>query len=276
MIGARSPKSSLAEAALTLITYLLAVIIIFPIAWVVVTSFKTEADAITIPPKLFFTPTLENFRTAWESFIPSLGTSVVVVLGSTLLAFLLGVPAAFAFAHKRTRGGERLLMWILGTRMMPPAGIALPLFLIYRDLGLLDTHLGLIAIYATINLSLVIWMMQTYFSEIPREIYEAGRLDGLGMLGELWFIGLPLVIPGAFSTALLCIILSWNEFLLALILNSVDTVTLSVFIASFRSSMGLFIAKMSAASVLTIAPIMVLGWVAQKGLIRGLTLGAVK
>jgi sorbitol/mannitol transport system permease protein len=261
---------------LTALTYALALIVFFPILWLFVTAFKTEQDAVHLPPLLVFAPTLSNFRDAAQSFGPAFWTTLRAVGLSTILAFALGLPAAYALADDESKWSRGILLWILGTKMMPPVGIIVPLFLIYRDLSLLDTELGLIVIYTAMNVSLVIWLMTTYFSELPIEIFEAGRLEGLGPIGEFIYLGLPLVVPGIVSTALLCIILAWNEFLFALVLSSVNTVTVSVFITSFKSAMGLFIAKMSAASILAIGPVLVLGWVAQRRLVRGLTLGAVK
>lgn len=275
ILSARARRAALG-AGLTLLTYTLAFVMVFPLLWLLLTSFKTEPDAVTLPPLLIFPPTLGNFSVALERFGPAFATTFWVVLLSTVLAFALGLPAAFALSGPATKLKRSLLLWVLGTKMMPPVGIIVPLFLIYRDLGILDTRFGLILIYTTMNLSLVIWMMTVYFSDLPTEIFEAGRLDGVGPAGEFLYIGLPLVMPGAVSTALLCVILAWNEFLFALILTSTDAVPLSVFITSFKSAMGLFWAQMSAASILTIGPILLLGWAAQRRLVRGLTLGAVK
>ena len=269
-------RRRLGAIALTLVTHSIALFYFLPIAWMILSAFKSEKDAVTLPPLWVFTPTWENIERAMETYLPSLGTTLVIVSGATLLSLILGLPAAYAFAMQGLKRRRGTMIWILSTRMMPPAGIAIPLFLMLRDVGLLDTKTGLIVIYGAINLSLVIWMMATYFDELPREIFEAGRLDGMGPLRSFLLLALPLVLPGMISTALLTVILVWNEFLLALILTSVDVISLSVFIASFKSAMGLFVAQMSAASVLTIAPIMILGWIAQRGLIRGMTLGAVK
>lgn len=272
----RLTAGTLGGAALTGLTYLIALVVFFPILWLLVTAFKTEQDAVHRPPLFVFRPILENFERAFATFGPALANTATVVFLSTVLAFALGLPAAYALASSDSKRSRGILLWILGTKMMPPVGIVVPLFLIYRDLGILDTTLGLVLIYTTMNLSLVVWMMTAYFAELPREIFEAGQIDGLGPFGEFVHIGLPLVMPGAVSTALLCVILAWNEFLFALILTSSDTTTLSVFITSFKSTMGLFIAQMSAASILTIAPVLLLGWFSQRQLVKGMTLGAVK
>ncbi|GGJ46852.1 carbohydrate ABC transporter permease [Deinococcus roseus] len=267
---------SVQNSLLTLFTYLVLLMFLFPLIWMIVAGFKTEAQAFATPPVFFFTPTLENFQGALETYAPFLKNSLIIVGGSTLLAFLLGVPAGFAMAlypGARTKG---TLLWMLSTKMMPPVGVIVPLFLIFRDAKLLDTHLGLILMFTTINLPLVVWMVHSYISEIPFGIFEAAKVDGASMMQEFFQVAMPLALPGIASTALLCVIFAWNEVFFALNLTSSDASPLSVFISSFKTSEGLFWAKMSAAATLTIAPVMIFGWFAQKQLIRGLTFGAVK
>lgn len=261
---------------LTVLTYLLLFLFLFPLVWMVLAGFKTEAQAFATPPIFFFTPTFENFARALETYGPFLKNSVLIVGGSTLLAFLLGVPAGFTMALYPGKRTKSTLLWMLSTKMMPPVGVIVPLFLIFRDARLLDTHLGLILMFTTINLPLVVWMVHSYISEIPYGIIEAAKVDGASLWQEFFQVVLPLALPGIASTALLCVIFAWNEVFFAVNLTSSDASPLSVYISSFKTSEGLFWAQMSAAATLTIAPVMLFGWFAQRQLIRGLTFGAVK
>src|SRR5438067_6792040 len=272
--GRRSPSSM----ALTGLTYLVALLFFFPILWTVLTGFKTEGNAVAQPPSLFFQPTLENYRTALfgthcgDFFLNSLILSV----GSTALAFVLGVPAAYSLGLYPTKRTPNVLSWVLSTRMLPVVGVLIPLIVIYKQVALFDSRLGMILLYAAMNLPLVIWMMRSFFADLPREILEAATVDGAGFLKIMTRVVLPLSAPGLAATALLSVIFSWNEFLLAVNLTSANSGTLPVFISSFMTSEGLFFAKMSAASTLAVAPVILAGWLAQRSLVRGLTFGAVK
>ena len=261
-----------------LLAWLVACILFFPIFWMFITSLKTEVAAIATPPQLFFAPTLENYvevqsRAAYFNFA---WNSVIVSVGSTILALILAVPAAYAmsfFPTKRTKG---TLLWMLSTKMLPPVGVLVPIYILGRDTGLLDTRIGLIIIYTLINLPIVVWMIYSFFKEVPKEILEADRMDGATTFQEVAYILMPLALPGIASTALLSIILSWNEAFWSLNLTTFDAAPLTAFIASFSSPQGLFWAKLSAASTMAIAPILIFGWISQKQLVRGLTFGAVK
>jgi len=272
--GRRSPSSM----ALTGLTYLVALLFFFPILWTVLTGFKTEGNAVAQPPSLFFQPTLENYRTALfgthygDFFLNSLILSV----GSTALAFVLGVPAAYSLGLYPTKRTPNVLSWVLSTKMLPVVGVLIPLIVIYKQAGLFDSRAGMILLYAAMNLPLVIWMMRSFFAEFPREIIEASQVDGAGFLRALASVVLPLVTPGLAATALLCLIFAWNEFFLAVNLTGPNAGPLSVYISSFMTSEGLFWAKMSAASTVAIAPVFIAGWTAQRSLVRGLTMGAVK
>jgi sorbitol/mannitol transport system permease protein len=262
----------------TCLGWLAALLLFFPIFWMVLTSFKTEAAAVTVPPQLFFQPTIENYITIQErsNYFSFALNSVLISVISTLLALALAVPAAYAMAFfptKRTRG---TLLWMLSTRMLPPVGVLVPIYLLFRDSGLLDTHVGLIVIYALINLPIVVWMIYTFFKDVPKEILEADRMDGANIRQEFFHVLLPLSLPGIASTGLLAIILSWNEAFWSLNLTTTNAAPLTAFIASFSSPQGLFWAQLSAASSLAIAPILIFGWLSQKQLVRGLTFGAVK
>ncbi|MBC7870384.1 MAG: carbohydrate ABC transporter permease [Chitinophagaceae bacterium] len=263
---------------LTFLTYLLAFIIFFPILWMVLTSFKTEAVAFDYPPKLVFTPTLSNWNIALfeTGFFKSLRNTLLIVAGSTSLALILGIPAAYALAYYPGKRADFTLTWLISTRMLPPVGVIVPLFIIFRDTGLRDTHLGLIIIYCAMNLPLVVWMMRSFFLDVPYEILEAGRIDGVSLWQEFRFIAIPLVLPGLFATALLCMIFSWNEFFFAFNLTVTDAAPLSVYISSFKTAEGLFWAKMSAGATAAVLPVVIAGWFAQRQLVKGLTMGAVK
>jgi sorbitol/mannitol transport system permease protein len=254
-------------------------LIFFPILWMVLTSFKTELEAFTIPPSfLFFDWTMENYATVQErsDYFHHALNSVIIAGGSTVIAALIAVPAAWSMAFAPTKRTKDILLWMLSTKMMPAVGVLVPIYLLFKNLGLLDTLSGLVAILCLGNLPIVVWMLFTYFKEIPRDILEAARMDGATIRRELTYVLLPMAIPGIASTLLLNLILAWNEAFWTLNLSTSKAAPLTVFIASYSSPEGLFWAKLSAASTMAIAPILVLGWFCQRQLVRGLTFGAVK
>ncbi|MCG7601266.1 carbohydrate ABC transporter permease [Halomonas sp. McH1-25] len=262
---------------LTVLGWGVAILIFFPIFWMIVTSFKTEAEAIA-DPSLIFSPTIENYvevqlRADYFKFAMN---SVVVAFGSTLMALLLAIPAAYSMAFLPTKRTKGTLLWMLSTKMLPPVGVLVPIYLLFRDTGLLDTRTGLIIVYTLMNLPIVVWMLYTFFKDLPKDILEAGRMDGASTFQEVWHLLLPLTLPGIASTGLLSVILSWNEAFWSLNLTSSQAAPLTAYIASFSSPEGLFWAKLSAASTMAIAPILVFGWLTQKQMVRGLTFGAVK
>ena len=263
---------------MTLLGWSVALLLAFPVFWIVLTSFKTETEAISRIPHFFFQPTLDNYRAVQEraSYFHFAWNSVVVSIGSTLLALALAIPSSYAMAFFPTRRTKDTLLWMLSTKMMPSVGVLVPVYLIFRDLGLLDTRTGLLVINAMLNLPIFVWMLYTFFKEMPREILEAARMDGAGPVQEFFSLVLPLSMPGIVSTSLLATILSWNEAFWSLTLTAAKAAPLTAFIASFSSPEGLFYAKLSAASTMAIAPILILGWISQKRLVRGLTFGAVK
>ncbi len=257
----------------------MACVIFFPILWTILTSFKTEGDAILIPPKfLFFDWTTENYAIVQErsNYFKFAMNSVILALGSTIFALLIAIPSAWGMAFAPGRKTKDLLMWMLSTKMMPPVGALIPIYLIFRDFGLLDSRGGIITVLMLLNLPIIIWMLYTYFKEIPAEILEASRMDGATVWKELVYVLTPMAVPGIASTVLLNVILAWNEAFWTLSLTTKEAAPLTQFIASYSSPEGLFWAKLSAASTMAIAPILVLGWFAQKQLVRGLTFGAVK
>jgi sorbitol/mannitol transport system permease protein len=262
---------------LALLAWTITFVIFFPILWMVLTGFKTEAQAIATP-SLFFTPTLESYEAvhARADYLKFAWNSVYVSIGSTLLALLIGIPAAYSMAFLPTKRTKGTLLWMLSTKMLPPVGVLVPIYLIFRDLGMLDTRTGLTVVFTLMNLPIVIWMLYTFFKDLPKDILEAGRMDGATTLQEVCFLLIPLTLPGIASTGLLSVILSWNEAFWSLNLTSSRAAPLTAYIASFSSPEGLFWAKLSAASTMAVAPILILGWMTQKQMVRGLTFGAVK
>lgn len=262
---------------LNLLTYAIAFLVFFPILWTVLTAFKTEADAAAEPPVFFFNATFANFHEVFSAnYMTYFENTVILAGGSTVLALVLGLPAAYSLAFNPSRYTPKVLSWVLSTKMLPAVGALIPLIVIYKRVGLFDSRLGMILLYAAFNLPLVIWMMRSFFADLPKEILEAATVDGAGFLRIMTRIVLPLTAPGLAATALLSLIFSWNEFLLAVNLTSANSGTLPVFISSFMTSEGLFFAKMSAASTMAVAPVILAGWLAQRSLVRGLTFGAVK
>jgi sorbitol/mannitol transport system permease protein len=263
----------------TVAAWLVGFLIFFPILWMVLASFKTELEAFANPPSfLFFHWTTENYATVQErsDYLHHALNSIVIAGGSTLVALLIAIPAAWSMAFSPTKRTKDILLWMLSTKMMPPVGVLVPIYLIYKTFGLLDSRIGLVFILCLGNLPIVIWMLFTYFKEIPRDILEAARMDGATIGRELVYVLTPMAIPGLASTMLLNLILAWNEAFWTLNLSTSNAAPLTTFIASYSSPEGLFWAKLSAASTLAIAPILVLGWFSQKQLVRGLTFGAVK
>ncbi|MBL6768968.1 MAG: carbohydrate ABC transporter permease [Alphaproteobacteria bacterium] len=263
----------------TALSWTLAIIIFFPIFWILVLSFKTEGDAIRTPIEVLTSAwTLESYSIVQErsDYLKHFTNSVIIALGSTVLGIIIGVPAAWSMAFvpsKRTRG---ILMWMLSTKMLPAVGVLYPIYLIFIELGILDSRTGLVVILMLMNLPIIIWMLYTYFREIPAEILEAARMDGASLTSEILYILTPMAVPGIASTLLLNIILAWNEAFWTLNLTAAKAAPLTAFIASYSSPEGLFFAKLSAASVMAITPILIMGWFSQKQLVRGLTFGAVK
>jgi len=259
-----------------LLGWLVALALFFPVLWMTLTAFKTEQQAYS--PSVWFAPTLQSFREVFarSNYVSFALNSICLSLGSTILCFVIAIPAAYRMAFFPTLRTRSTLLWMLSTKMMPAVGVLLPVYLLFRTAGLLDTVAGLITVCTLINLPIAVWLCYTYFCEIPGAILEAARVDGAGVVHEIGHILSPLALPGICSTALLLIVLSWNEAFWSINLTSAKAAPLTVFIASYSSPEGLFWAKLSAASLLAVAPILVMGWLTQKQLVRGLTFGAVK
>jgi sorbitol/mannitol transport system permease protein len=265
------------KVGFTVAAWIVALLIFFPILYTIITSLKTEPEAIA-GFNLIPSFTFESYQTVQSQndyFKPFLN-SVIIAVGSTILALIVAIPAAWAFAFSPTKRTKDVLMWMLSTKMMPAVAVLVPIYLIFLRTGLMDTRIGLTVMLMLINLPIVVWMLYTYFREIPGEILEASRMDGASLWGEIWHVLTPMAVPGIASTLLLNIILAWNESFWTIQLTTTNAAPLTAFIASFSSPQGLFWAKLSAASTMAIAPILIMGWFSQKQLVRGLTFGAVK
>ena len=260
------------------LAWLVALIFFFPIFWMILTSFKTDADAVKPEFLFFFTPTLENYANMTENYDywRFATNSVITSVLATILTLIVGIPAAYAMAFNPSRGTKDILMWMLSTKMLPAAGVLYPMTFLTKSLGLFDTHFLVILVLSLINLPIVIWMLFTYFKEIPKDIIEAGQMDGVSTWGEVREILIPLAWGGIASTALLCFIFCWNEAYWTVRLTTTDAATLSKLIEGNRAPEGLFFGRLSAVSAAAVGPIVVLGWFCQKQLVQGLTFGAVK
>ena len=262
----------------TLAAWSVTLLIVFPLIWLVLTAFKTELQAIAVPPQLFFTPTLDSFKEVnlRSDYLLYARNSVITSVLSTLLGLAIAAPAAYSMAFFRTKRTRDILMWMLSTKMMPAVGALVPIYVLAQSAGLLDTLTVLTIVFTLSNLPIMVWMLYSGFKDIPPDILEAARMDGASIWGEFMHVIRPLATGTLASTGLLCLVLSWNEAFWSLNLSSAKAGTLAALIASYSSPEGLFWAKLSAASLMAIAPIVVVGWFSQKQLVQGLTFGAVK
>ncbi len=287
-IFTRAPKAEpilgqnrLVANLLGLLTWFIGLLFFFPLFWLVLNGFKEEAVA-NASPTLIFDPTLDRFREVTEanagllSFAEAFGNSFWIVLISTILVMILAVPAAYALAIRPMRKWRDVLFFFISTKFLPIVGIIMPIWIIARDLNLLGTRTVLVVLYTAMNLPLAVWMLRSFFAEVPKELIEAAQIDGCSLLGQLRQVILPIVAPGLAATALLCVIFAWNEFFFAIQLNPTGASTIPVWVNSQQKFQGQFLAGLSAASVLATLPVVVAGWVAQKRMIRGLAMGAIK
>ena len=261
---------------LHILAIVLVVLVLAPFAWLLRMSLQTNAQIFAFPPKLFFEATTANYAALWEtefrhSFMNSLVTSSV----STVISMVLGVPAAYALARMRSQSNA-LSLWILASRLAPPTAFAIPYFLVYRELELLDTWTGLILIYLTVNLSLVIWLMRSFFENTPRALEEAAWIDGAGHWQALLRIVLPTAAPGLAATAILSFIYAWNDFFFALILTRTEAMTAPVAVVNFMNYEGWDWGRIAAGGAMVMLPVLVFSMLVRKFLIDGLTAGAVK
>ena len=271
-------SSKYGQISRTLLAWIVGLLFFFPIFWLVLTSFKTDADAVKPEFLFFFTPTLENYTNMTENYDywRFATNSVITSVFATIFALAVGIPCAYSMAFNPTRATKDVLMWMLSTKMLPAAAVLYPMTFLTKSLGLFDTHFMVIVVLCLINLPIVIWMLFTYFKEIPKEIIEAGQMDGVNTWGEIKEILIPLAWGGIASTALLCFIFCWNEAYWTVRLTTTDAATLSKLIEGNRAPEGLFFGRLSAVSAAAVGPIVVLGWFCQKQLVQGLSFGAVK
>jgi sorbitol/mannitol transport system permease protein len=266
-----------AKVGRTALAWVVAFIFFFPVLWMVLEGFKEETQAASIPPTIFFTPTLSAYQEVLSrDFPPFFINSAIATIFSTFLVIVLGLPAAYALAIRPVKKTRDVLFFFISTRFLPFAASLVPLYILARNLHLLDNILALVIIYTTINLPLGVWLLRSFLLEIPNDLFEAARVDGAGLYEELVRIILPVVTPGLAATALICLIFSWNEFFYAVNLTSSIAATSPIFLVGFISGRGLFYAKLSAAATLASLPVLLAGFIAQRQLIRGLTMGAVK
>jgi sorbitol/mannitol transport system permease protein len=267
--------------AFGVLAWVVGLVFFFPVLWMLVNSFKTEQAANTTPT-LNFTPTLDRYREVTRSaggllsFGEAFTNSAVVVVVSTLIVLTLAIPAAYALAIRPVAKWRDVLFFFISTKFLPVVAAILPVWILAKSLGLLNSRLALIILYTGLNLPLAVWMLRSFFQEIPRELIEAAEIDGAGLKGQLTSIILPMAAPGIAATALLCVIFAWNEFFYAVQLNPVKGSTVPIWVTTNISTRGDFLAKLSAASVLACIPVVLAGWIAQKRMIRGLAMGAIK
>ena len=254
--------------------WVVVIIVTLPFFWTLITSFKSELDAVQSPPTLFFLPTLQNyFDVVQDDFAGYLTNSIIVTVVTTILVIVIAFPLAFALAVKPIRSWRDVLFFLLSTRLMPIGGIVVPLYLVALWLGVLDTHIVLIVLYTGMNVPIAVWLLRAYLLEISPSVLESARIDGAGTMTEMFKIALPMIAPSIAATAALVAIFAWNEFFLAVSLTSIDAGTLPVYLSGFQSNRGLFLAKLSAISVLASIPTIIIGWLAQRQLIHGFELG---
>jgi sorbitol/mannitol transport system permease protein len=272
------PSNFLPQLLRTASAWAVALLLFFPLGWLFLTAFKTELQAIHVPPLFIFEPTLDNFGEVQRrsDYLLYARNSLITSLGSTIIGLLIAAPAAYSMAFFRTKKTRDILMWMLSTKMMPAVGALVPIYVLAQTAGMLDSLTALTIVFTLSNLPIMVWMLYSAYKDIPNEILEAARMDGASLWTEFRHVVLPLSVGGLASTGLLCLVLSWNEAFWALNLTSAKAGTLATLIASYSSPEGLFWAKLSAASLMAIAPIVVFGWFSQKQLVQGLTFGAVK
>ena len=260
----------------TMLGWVVAIAFFLPVLWMVITAFKPESAAETWPPKFAFSPTLSEFSSAFSNIGPFLTHSALATVGSTILVLLLGIPAAYALSVYPVRRWQDGLFFFISTKMLPIVAAIGPLYVIALKTHLLDNIWLLIILYTAMNLPLAIWLIRSFMLEVPGEMLEAAELDGAGRIRQMGEVIMPVISPGLVSTALICVIFAWNELFLALNLTTTNAATLPMFLISSVPQEGLYIAHLSAAATVASVPVIIVGWVAQRSLVRGLSMGAIK
>ncbi|WP_120005436.1 carbohydrate ABC transporter permease [Nesterenkonia muleiensis] len=272
-----APKSRSSGGLLTAFTWVVALIFFAPVVWMVLTSFKQESAAASSPPSFFFEPTLDQYRNIFTSdAAPYFLNSVIATGASTVLVLILAVPAAYALSIRPVKRTQDALFFFISTKMLPIVAVIMPIYVIAGQIRMLDNIVTLIILYTAMNLPIAIWMMRSFFLEVPGEVLEAASIDGASLIMTMRRVLIPMVAPGIAATALICVIFAWNEFFFALNLTAANAATAPIYLMSTMTSEGLFLAQLSAASVLASLPVVLAGWIAQKQLVRGLSMGAVK
>ena len=262
---------------LGIVGWVLGIVFFFPVLWMVITSFKTEVQAYTNTPHLFFSPTLSQYKAVFDSGIwPYVANSAFATIVSTILVLLLATPCAFALSLRPVRKTRDVLFFFISTKMLPVVAAIIPIYIAARDLHLLDNIFTLVILYTAMNLPIAVWMMRSFFLEVPGELLEAAEMDGARLRRTVTEVILPVVAPGLAATALICCIFAWNEFFFAVNLTGTVAGTVPVFLVGFITSEGLFWSQLSAAATIASVPIILIGWIAQRQLVRGLSMGALK
>jgi sorbitol/mannitol transport system permease protein len=278
---AAQPHARRTSSVLGLAAWAAGIFFFLPIAWIILTSLHSESDAATNPPSLTASLTLDGYREFFGSVTgaspwPALLNSATASVISTLFVLALSIPAAYALSVKPVRKWSDVLFFFLSTKMLPAVAGLMPIYLVAQHVGLLDNIWLLIILYTSMNLPIAVWMMRSFLAEIPVSILEAASIDGASLLAIFRKIIIPMASPGIAATSLICFIFSWNEMLFARVLTGVRAVTAPVFLTSFVTSQGLFLAKVSAAAIIVSLPVLIAGFAAQDKLVQGLSLGAVK
>jgi sorbitol/mannitol transport system permease protein len=279
---AERQTNPLIRLGLGVLTWLIVVVFFFPVLWMVLTGFKTEPTANTPTPKFFFSPTFSEFSSVWAGNAGTAGLrgflehSVTISLVSTAIVLCLALPAAYALAIRPVRKWRDVLFFFISTKMLPIVGAIIPLYILARDLNILDTQRLLILLYTAMNLPIAVWMLRSFLLEVPISVIEASQVDGAKLLRQLRSVVIPLIMPGLSAAALLCFIFSWNEFFLAVNLTTTNGATVPIYLVGFVAPEGQFLAHLSAAATVACLPVLIAGWAAQDKLVRGLSMGAVK
>ncbi|MCD6027870.1 MAG: mannitol transporter permease [Thermomicrobiales bacterium] len=284
--GGRGFSRETASPLWAISAWIVGLVVFFPVLYMFLTGFKSENAAVELPPRLIFWPTFENYKAVFGiNFVPFFRNSIITSLVSTFFVLLLAIPCAYALAIYRPKKWKDILFFFISTRFLPVAGVIVPLYVLFSPvgdpvlgvpgLGLLGTLQGLILLYTAMNLPIAVWMLRSFFEEVPRDILDAARVDGASLFREMFQIVLPMISPGLVATAFISIIFAWNEFFLAYNLAPKES-TVPMFMVRFVTSEGLFWAKLAASSTMAVLPIVLLGWIAQRQLVRGLSMGAVK
>jgi len=270
-------KGTVGKVIMAVIAWVVGIGFFFPVLWMVLTAFKQEADAYTNPPKLFFSPTLEQFKEVFAAGAgPSLLNSLFATVVSTVLVLLLAIPAAFAVSLRPVAKTRDVLFFFISTKMLPVVAAIVPIYVVVNEIHMVDNIWTLVVLYTAMNLPIAIWMMRSFFLEVPGALLEAASIDGASIGRTMREVVLPVVSPGIAATALICVIFAWNEFFIAVNLTAAQAGTVPVFLVGFITSEGLYFAKLCAAATLAALPVVIAGWVAQNKLVQGLSFGAVK